>query len=125
MEVLLKMMSSPFPQTPTRPSSTFTCKFCKKVELYWSTIKSPKGVPLPLAVETRQFHDCPLSDYNIKRNGRLRANTVKSSAIRNIQDFAMVDEAQNYISHVNSRLGYHRLRLEVKQTRPLPEEWGH
>lgn len=110
------MMSAP--STPTiRPKppgpSSFLCKYCGQVWLYWSTLKSPKGVPLPLT-DAGQFHDCPLSDYNLKRKGRLRAVALKKSAIKNIEDFAMIVAAQREIAHINNRLGYHKLGLSVK-----------
>jgi hypothetical protein len=47
---------------------------------------------------------------------------MRNGAIRKIEDFAVIDEAQIYIAHVNSRLGYHTLRLDVKQTRQLSGE---
>jgi hypothetical protein len=108
---------------PTKPTAekTFLCKFCGEVWLHWSSVKSLKGVPLPLT-DSGQFHNCRLSPWNLQKESRLRAKMLRKSAIKKIEDFVLIDEAQKYVIHLNSRLGYHNLRLDVKQTRQLPGE---
>lgn len=118
------MMSFPDIPTPKPSPSAFKCKYGCGTWLYWSNVKSPKGVPLPLSTETRQYHECDLAPWRLEKKARLRAVAYKKGAIRNIDDFALIDKAQLEVAHINNRLAYHSLRLEVKQTQPLPEEGG-
>lgn len=116
------MMFSFYQPSATRPPRIFSCKYCGEVELYWSTVKSPRGAPLPLSVQTKQYHNCELAPWNLEQKAKLRVAAYKKGAIRNIEDFELIDKAQLEVAHINNRLAYYNLRLEVKQTRPLPEE---
>ena len=87
------------------------CKDCGQ----WLSYIVANGRMVPVEIDTYEKHNCSKSKYALRKESTIRAKSASISAIKRIDDFDYITEAQDYIEHVNRRLSSHILELKVIQ----------
>jgi hypothetical protein len=94
---------------------SFQCRYgCGTWCIVDPSIKTNTGKLIPLNTITHEPHECHLSPYFHAKSSKVRAKAIQIQEIQKIDDYALIQQTQEQIKHLNTRLANYRFVLMVE-----------